>query len=244
MKRWLYLLMLILMPLGSIMAAPISSPKVSLHTDSNTITPRYLNKAQLDSCRRLPEFQYSETTAEPSLWTRFWRWFWHLFDWMTPRQKKGVMYYLFIFFKYLFIALGLGALVFIVLRLVGVDVLNVFKRKPSGTDVPYEESLENIHEINFDTSIEQAIAQHNYRLAVRLLYLKSLKQLNDLGLIHWQIDKTNSAYINELQNAEQREAFTVLTRQFEYVWYGEFAVNGQAFQNINTLFTHFKNTLA
>ncbi|WP_158825265.1 DUF4129 domain-containing protein [Mucilaginibacter lacusdianchii] len=229
---------------GFVLAAAVPKPKITLRTDSSVITPRYLSKSYLDSCRKLPVFQYDEAKAEPSLWTRFWRWFWHLFDGMTPDKKNVALYYLVIIFKYLFITIGIAALVFLILRLIGVDILSIIKKKPVSAEVPYNESLENIHEINFDDSIEQAISQHNYRLAVRLLYLKSLKQLNDAGLIHWQIDKTNSTYISELQNIEQREAFTVLTRQFEYVWYGEFTINGQVFQNINTLFTHFKQTLA
>jgi hypothetical protein len=35
----------------------------------------------------------------------------------------------------------------------------------------------------------------------------------------------------------------LLTRQFEYVWYGDFFVDGQSFQNINTLFQDFKQML-
>jgi len=148
------------------------------------------------------------------------------------------------FLKYLFISLGVAAIVFIILKLAGVDVRGLIKRKPVDAGIPFTETLENIHEIDFDLNIDQAIVQHNYRLAVRLLYLKALKQLSDAQLIHWQIDKTNAAYVNELTNPDQREAFAVLTRQFEFVWYGEFAINNQAFQNIRTLFSNFKQTLA
>ena len=107
-------------------------------------------------------------------------------------------------------------------------------------EVPYSESLENIHEINFDEEIEKAVALHNYRLAVRLLYLKCLKQLSDRNLIQWKIDKTNSAYIYELSDPNQRQTFSRLTRQFEFVWYGNFAIDQQAFGNINQMFQDFK----
>jgi hypothetical protein len=111
-------------------------------------------------------------------------------------------------------------------------------------NLPYSESLENIHDINFDGEIEKAVTQHNYRLAVRLLYLRCLKQLSDAELIKWQIDKTNSAYINELSNQEQRKVFKTLTLQFEYVWYGEFAIDAPVFKNINTLFQDFNKDIA
>ncbi len=108
-------------------------------------------------------------------------------------------------------------------------MLNIFRRKSLSANLPYSESLENIHEIDFDAEIEKAVSQHNYRLAVRMLYLKCLKQLSDATLIKWQPEKTNSAYINELNDVVKRTAFKLLTRQFEYVWYGEFAIDGSTF---------------
>jgi hypothetical protein len=115
--------------------------------------------------------------------------------------------------------------------------------KSRKTPLAYTESTENIHEINFDEEIEKAIASHNYRLAVRLLYLRSLKQLSDNGLIQWQPEKTNSVYVYELNNPSVRQSFVSLTRQFEYVWYGGFNIDGAAFGNINQLFQNFKKQL-
>jgi len=126
----------------------------------------------------------------------------------------------------------------------GINLLNVFRRKSLNAEVPYHESLENIHEINFDDELERAINQHNYRLAVRLLYLKCLKQLSDAELIRWQIDKTNNAYITELNNPAQREVFKTLTLQFEYAWYGEFPIDAAVFKNINALFMDFKKSIS
>lgn len=252
MMRLLYLLLIFLLPLNFVQAAnpviqvkPVAvklKPKpVLLRTDSSVVKVRHFDTAKLAQFKQQRNFQYNDTATRPSLWRRFWRWFWSLFDGVNFKPGTSALA---TFLKYLFIALGIAALIFLILRVAGVDINGLFKRKPTDAGVPYTETLENIHEINFDTDIDAAIAQHNYRLAVRLLYLKALKQLSDANLIHWQIDKTNTAYIDELTNPNQREAFTILTRQFEYVWYGEFTINGQAFQNIKTLFANFKQTLA
>lgn len=251
MMRFLYLLLIFLLPFCFAQASlpaqtkPVTpKPKIKsviLRTDSSTVEVRHFDNAKLAQFKQQPEFQYNDTATRPSLWKRFWRWFWSLFDKVDFKPGTTILAN---FLKYLFIALGVAALIFLILRVAGVDINGLFKRKPADAGVPYNETLENIHEINFDTDIDAAIAQHNYRLAVRLLYLKALKKLSDAGLIHWQIDKTNTAYIDELSNPNQREAFTVLTRQFEYIWYGEFTINGQAFQNIKTLFANFKQTLA
>jgi hypothetical protein len=130
------------------------------------------------------------------------------------------------------------------LLLLGINILGIFRRKSATAPIPYSEFFEDINEINFDTEIEKAIAKHNYRFAVRLLYLRCLKKLSDGGLIEWQIDKTNSTYINELTDQRQREAFGILTRQFEYIWYGEFGIDGQVYKNIDSSFQDFNKQVA
>jgi hypothetical protein len=247
--RLLYLLLLACLPLSILQAQPPAKKTVApravkpltvLRIDATPVKVRYLDSAKLAQLKKSPQFQYSSEVTGPSLWTRFWRWFWHLF---TDKRYNPERSLFFKILQYVLIAIGIGALVFIILKVAGVDISGLIGRKRADASLPYAETLENIHEIDFDTHIDQAITQHNYRLAIRLLYLKSLKQLSDAGLIHWQIDKTNSTYINELDNLQQREAFAILTRQFEFVWYGEFAINQQAFQNIKTLFINFKQTL-
>nr|WP_262905325.1 DUF4129 domain-containing protein [Hymenobacter nitidus] len=85
----------------------------------------------------------------------------------------------------------------------------------------YDTAAEDIHSLDFNTLLAQAEAAGNYRLAVRLGYLAVLKQLTDHGLIRWQPEKTNHDYLRELTAGSLRPAFQEITRQFEYVWYGE-----------------------
>lgn len=250
MNRYLYLVFLFILVNVDAAPAPQSAKPVKhsaiLKIDSSVINERAFNKNKLSAYSKQPEFQYKEIAAEPSLWVRFWRWFWHLFDFLHFKIKpsSGFWQLGLMFFEYLFVLAGLGALVFFILKMAGIDMFNIFRRKPRAVDLPYSELLENIHEINFDSEIENAVSQHNYRLAVRLLYLKCLKQLNDASLIKWQPEKTNSAYINELDNTSQHINFKLLTRQFEYVWYGDFPIDGSLFKQINFMFQNFKNEIA
>jgi hypothetical protein len=230
--------------------APVKVKKAPLvlKMDTTQVNVRHFDSVALKTYSKQPEFQYQEDDGQsaPSWWTRFWRWFWNwLLDLFKPAKLGNHKYSQFIqvllyILQYLAIGAGLAALVFLILKMAGIDMLNIFRRKPMGANLPYLESLENIHDINFDDELERAVAQHNYRLAVRLLYLKCLKQLSDADLIKWQIDKTNSAYINELTNPDQRRVFKTLTLQFEYTWYGEFAIDATVFKNINALFMDFK----
>ena len=79
---------------------------------------------------------------------------------------------------------------------------------------------------------------------MRLLYLKCLKHLSDSGLIEWEIDKTNSTYIDEIKNQQQQASFRRLTLQFEYVWYGEFTIDRQVYNAIDSSFRDFNKQVA
>ncbi len=216
-----------------------------IHTqfDSSKVNVRQFNSAAIDKYRNSPEFSYTEKAkARMSWWKKLWLWIWEMIDKLfqsSPSASTTTVPYL----QYIIAALTLGLLIYVIVKMAGLNLANIFNRNSREINIPYTESLENIHQITFEEEIEKALGQRNYRLAIRLLYLSTLKQLNDAHFIQWQVDKTNSAYVNELTDTEKRQSFSILTRQFEYVWYGDFPVDGPSFQNINTLFHDFKRTL-
>jgi len=229
-----FLLILILSSVfGSIQAEPNLPHRLRL--DSSSVSVRKFNDAALADYRADRDFNYGDVKIDvsPSLWDRFWRWFWNLFGDAVGNAVSGGN------FKYVFITLGIAAILFAVFKLSGMDIRMIFTGRSKEISLPFEESLENIHEISFDEEISQAVNNQNYRLAVRLLYLKSLKKLSDGGRIEWRPDKTNSQYVNEIIHPAQKSSFKKLTLQFEYVWYGDFSIDKESFRRIDTSFTEF-----
>ena len=118
---------------------------------------------------------------------------------------------------------------------------SVFKNESQNiNDFNYVE--ENLKEVNFETLIEDALKEKNYRLATRYLYLKSLKLLTNKDIIEWHYDKTNSEYLNEIKNENTKSVFKRISYIYDYVWYGEFPIdeavynkNISDFEKINTL---------
>ena len=222
-----------------IIGAPGKKVPAKVKTDASKIEVKKFYANAIKIYRQDKDFNYNgEATGQPSFWDRFWNWLWNLlFGWIGKTTFGGVI------MKYFLLGLSIALLVYVVFKSLGINAVQMLRGEATKINVPYSESLENIHEINFDNEIERAISQHNYRLAVRLLYLKCLKQLSDSHLIQWQIDKTNSAYIYELTDPMQKQTFGRLTRQFEYVWYGDFPIDKEAFSNINSLFQSFKTQL-
>lgn len=253
MRFYLYLILFIL-GINACFGAekktqPAKHEKAVLKIDSaSAVDVRHFDQSALKNYRSKPEFNYKEAAADISWWERFWRWFWdwlgHLFRFGTGKGTVTFWTVVFKVLQILLLAAGVVALIFFIFKAQGINLLGIFRKKTASAPIPYSEFFEDINAINFDDEIENAIAKANYRFAVRLLYLKCLKHLSNAGLIDWQIDKTNTTYISELKNQQQQDAFRMLTLQFEYVWYGEFLIDQQAFKNIDSSFRDFNRQVA
>jgi hypothetical protein len=209
----------------------------TVYYDSSDVAERGFSSASMDKFKKDPAFQYDRIKEPPvSLWDRFWSWFWYEVNQLlsTPGGRTT--------FWSLSILLGIVAIVFVVLKVMKMNRAGLFGRSVVG-GLAYETETEDIHSIPFANAIEQAVKQHNYRLAVRLLYLQTLKELTDRALINWQINKTNYEYLRELHQHPHQAMFKDLTYHFEYVWYGDMPVDQEQFSTIQQLFTQFNNKL-
>ena len=56
-----------------------------------------------------------------------------------------------------------------------------------------------------------------------------LKKLSDKKQIDWNTEKTNHDYLKELKSESSKTNFAELLYIFEYVWYGEFEINEEAY---------------
>ena len=83
----------------------------------------------------------------------------------------------------------------------------MFQSKSATNKVHFMTKDEDIHEINFEEKITKLVDQKNYKEAIRLSYLRILKQLTDKELIVWKVDKTNLDYVDEIEDNEMKVAF-------------------------------------
>ncbi|HEY1870759.1 MAG TPA: hypothetical protein VGG71_06850 [Chitinophagaceae bacterium] len=103
---------------------------------------------------------------------------------------------------------------------------------------------ENIFEINYQREIERAINTSNYRLAIRLMFLRLLRDLSRKNIIQYKHEKTNLDYLSQLSSGEYYGDFFRLARDYEYVWYGKFEVSSEAFKIIKNDFEKFDRKLS
>jgi hypothetical protein len=101
-------------------------------------------------------------------------------------------------------------------------------------------------ELDVDTyhqQIEQAVNSGRLRVAVRLLYLQTLRILVDKQIVTYSREKTNAAYLRSMVSTPWYKAFAMLTLDYEYIWYGDVPVNDEQFKVIHRQFRQFMNEL-
>ncbi len=103
---------------------------------------------------------------------------------------------------------------------------------------------ENIFAINYQKEIEKAINAANYRFAIRLMFLRLLKNLSQKNIIQYKQEKTNFDYLSQLYSTGYYNDFFRLTRNYEYTWYGKFNVSPDAFGIIKKEFENFDRKLS
>lgn len=140
---------------------------------------------------------------------------------------------------YLVGALLVGALIFIIVKLVTEGNIN-FKRdrkiKPGSVTYDLDKIEENLPDIELKTPIQQAIADGNFPLAVRLYYLAIIQELSAKEIISWKREKTNFEYIREMRGHNLSNDFRNVTQIFERVWYGDKEIDEVNFRAIQPAF--------
>lgn len=183
------------------------------------------------------DYNYTDDYTTPvSLWDRIWYWIsQHLL-----RPVFNTTASLWDIISYVALALTIGMLIYFVIR---GDSLGLFYKNNRSNAITANNLEEDIHLMNFDLLITEAISNGQYRIAVRYLYLKSLRDLSDRNLILWKAEKTNHDYIRELQLSGFHKVFREITFLFDYAWYGDAAITENNFLQIKDSFEQFNHQL-
>jgi hypothetical protein len=144
----------------------------------------------------------------------------------------------------LWLVIFVGFVAAILWYLAGVNV-GLFRRK--NKIIPdhdgEEPTTEDLFAINYQKEIDKAEAGGNYRLAIRLMFLRLLKDMTGKNIIQYKQDRTNLDYLLQLHPTVYYDHFFRITRNYEYSWYGKFEVGETAYRIIRNDFEQFKRQL-
>jgi hypothetical protein len=213
---------------------PVHTKKAVCY-DSTAIAVRTIPSEEFIKLLNDPDYGYTEVSkAHKTILDRFFEWLFMKFG-KSMFSKKGRAGLTII--EYLFIALAVGLIVFLLLN---KNLRSLFYGKSATASLEFIESIEDINEINFDQRIADEVSKRDFRKAVRLHFLRVIKELSEQKLINWQMDKTNADYSRELKNNKYSRQFEELIRLYEYIWYGDFKLEEANFLMVIQKFDQFK----
>ncbi|EGV44254.1 hypothetical protein BZARG_810 [Bizionia argentinensis JUB59] len=198
----------------------------TIQKDSTNITVRYF-KDGINERYSGRDFNYDLNDSGginliQEVLQKFFRWLGDIFgfdvDFIDYQTLEYIVYGL----------LATGALYLFIKFLLQSPMNSVFKTEEKTIDT-FSYIEEDIQQVDFENLIKSALNEKNYRLATRYLYLKALKNLTNKNIIDWHYDKTNSDYFNEISDEGTKQLFKRISYIYDYVWYGEFTIDEQAF---------------
>ena len=187
------------------------------------------------------DFNYEKKAPEKNLWDRFKDWiaslFRRLFSFSDPQTSLK--------FAAIFLRIVAVIVIVLVIYLIVKAIINkegqwIFGKNANKRTLHYSDIEKNIHLLDFEKLIKESLEAGEKRTAVRYYYLWLLKTMAQHNYIEWDIEKTNSDYLYDIQNPKDKEEFTYLSYLYNYIWYGEFEIDDAVF---NKTENRFKNAL-
>ncbi len=145
--------------------------------------------------------------------------------------------------KLVAILLIIGILVFMVMKLLMNRNPDSKRKVPDTAALVWKDSSDIPEESDMEKYLREAIETGDYKVAVRILYLMVIRQLNENKFIVWKKDKTNRDYLNEMRTRTDYPHFREVTHIYEVVWYGDFNISAPEFNKIQSVFAVYKTTL-
>ena len=241
-KGLLYLIPFLLLSLSSF----CQKDSLALQYDERKIVKKDITAQDIEVYKNDPDFNYEVVQNNaPEWWIAFKNWAGNVllrfFEWLFGVNKASGVLSLFLeVLPYVLLVV----LVFILIKFflnVNARAISYAKKNQAAVAMSEEEHI--IKNEDIQQLIQEALANDNYRLAVRYYYLYLLQIMTERELINWEIQKTNEDYLNELEQEHLQHPFRKITRLYDYIWYGEFPIDQEKYQKAENSFLSLKQLL-
>lgn len=221
-RRWIILFFALLLSAGQVTAQGDKSP----------VFPEKRHQELIEEITFLPKEkkETEEELPEPD-WD---------FNWDFDLSSTTTI----IIFGLLIAALG-----FLIYRILG-DVSMRKRTRQDGDDDQDFIDLEDIEEEKLVATgvslslLERAENAGQYDVAVRLLYIQLLKELQDAGLIQYRRDYSNRDYQKQLVGKAVLTDFRDVTIDYERYWYGKYAIEKLGYRLVQRKFNVLSNQIS
>ncbi|HHH55201.1 MAG TPA: DUF4129 domain-containing protein [Bacteroidetes bacterium] len=236
----IYYFFILLIAHFAVKASPVIDTR-GVKYDSSHIEILSFDQNDLAQYRNDKDFDYSEFVNKNTFFSKIKKSVFNLllrfFEWIFGHTHALDKLQKFLrVFPYIIIAL----IVFLLLKIfLKIKFRNLLSGSPPNTEVIYNNDEEIIRKEDIDNLIEKSINEGDFRLAIRYYYLKLLKLLDQNRIIHWEPQKTNYEYLNEVKNPSIKPNFKQFTFWYDYIWYGNYSLKAEEFRDIFEAFQLF-----
>ena len=131
--------------------------------------------------------------------------------------------------SYIVAAVIIFALVFIVVRLKPRFSMESVEEEKEAAEIDYN----SIYNHNYRKEIDDLVTKHDYKGAIRLLYLCTLHSMNESGVVKWDEAKTPTEYYYELKRDNLKSCFFRVTSVFLNVVYGNSQADADLYAQVD-----------
>lgn len=237
MNRYLLILFILL---NSLAATAFGADSLTVAVDSTKVAPKHFSE-NLSEKYSESDFEYDSMEGEAENFLgRAIQWFFKKIGEIFGIHLSPEMYQV---VKFIIYGLLIVFAIYILVKLLVGDNASSFFSRKSKMVAPLNIQEEHIENIDLESYIKNALKEENYRLAIRYMYLKSLKLLSLNNIIDWHFEKTNSDYYREIENITLKENFKKISYLYDNIWYGEYALDKAGFENAQKDFERLNQNL-
>jgi len=203
--------------------------------DTTAVAVRQPDSKFVDSYRLQKQFDYSQPPLSTSFSKQLWDYILNLFGgWNKISESMPLI---------LKLLAAIFVLFFLFLVIFKTRIYTVFYSDKAIHSPDFELTVADETTIDFDEAIRKQIDQKQFRLAIRLLYLKVFNRLKINEYIHFSKEKTNVDYLHDLSNPNLKSRFLVITSLYNRIWYGDVEITEEQFLRFEKSFQSFYTTI-
>lgn len=146
-------------------------------------------------------------------------------------------------FQWTIFLMIIGIVLYGIYHLAKESNFNWLSRNKSRPDLARNDSKEEA-EIDLDAAILTYQLEGNYRLAIRFMYLKLIKTIRESGKILVRGSSTNAEIGLAFAGHPNAMEFRYLTTAYEYIFYGDFKLPDELFDQLKKKFDDFQQNLS
>lgn len=237
MNKFLFILFFLL---NALTATATGTDSLTVAVDSSKFVPKHFSE-NLSEKYSGSDFDYDSMEGEAENYLgRAITWFFKKLGEIFGIHISPEMFQIIKVFVY--ILLIVFAFYILVKLLVGDNASSFFSRQSKMVS-PLNIQEEHIENVDLDSYIKNALKEENYRLAIRYMYLKSLKLLSLNNIIEWHFEKTNNDYYSEIESESLKKNFKKASYLYDNIWYGEYALDKAGFENAKKDFERLNQNL-